>query len=211
MGTLALLFFIVYALNVLPAFAPPTWVVFSYLGFRYPTPNVTLFAVVGAVAATVGRLTLAKMARVVIRQKLMSQKSQENVDAIRQRLQGRKRLTFGVFLFYAFSPFPSNFLFIAYGLTAMDLMLVAVPFFIGRTLSYSFWGFTSSAVARMISAEYTDILPYLSVYFVVSQIALLGLVWIFTKIDWPALFERGKLQWLVAPEKSSPGTREPLS
>jgi len=206
MGTLALLFFVVYALNVLPAFAPPTWVVFSYVGFRYPTPNVTLFAVVGAVAATVGRLTLAKMARVVIRQKLMSQKSRENVDAIRQRLQGRKRLTFGVFLFYAFSPFPSNFLFIAYGLTAMDLTLVAVPFFIGRTLSYSFWGFTSSAVARMISAEYTDILPYLSVYFVVSQIALLGLVWVFTKIDWSALFEKRKLQWLVVLEKSGPSS-----
>jgi len=211
MGTLALLFFIVYALNVLPAFAPPTWVVFSYVGFRYPTPNVTLFAVAGAIAATLGRLTLAKMARVVIRQKLMSPKSRDNVDAIRQRLQGRKKLTFGVFLFYAFTPFPSNFLFIAYGLTAMDLTLIAVPFFIGRTLSYSFWGFTSSAVARMISAENTSILPYLSIYFVISQIALLVLIWVFTKIDWPALFERGKLQWLVVPEKSGPSSRESLN
>ena len=205
MGTFALLFLVVYALNLLPAFAPPTWVVFSYVGFRYPTPNVTLLALVGAVAATLGRLTLAKMARAVIRQKLMSQASRENVDSIRQRLQGRKKLTFGVFLFYAFTPFPTNFLFIAYGLTAMDLTLIAVPFFIGRTVSYSFWGFTSSAVARMISAEHTDILPYLSVYFVISQLALLLLIWVFTKIDWPMLFERRKLQWLVVPEKLGPG------
>ena len=205
MGTFALLFLVVYALNLLPAFAPPTWVVFSYVGFRYPTPNVTLLALVGAVAATLGRLTLAKMARAVIRQKLMSQASRENVDSIRQRLQGRKKLTFGVFLFYAFTPFPTNFLFIAYGLTAMDLTLIAVPFFIGRTVSYSFWGFTSSAVARMISAEHTDILPYLSVYFVISQLALLLLIWVFTKIDWPMLFERRKLQWLVVPEKPGPG------
>ena len=205
MGTFALLFLVVYALNLLPAFAPPTWVVFSYVGFRYPTPNVTLLALVGAVAATLGRLTLAKMARAVIRQKLMSQASRENVDSIRQRLQGRKKLTFGVFLFYAFTPFPSNFLFIAYGLTAMDLTLIAVPFFIGRTVSYSFWGFTSSAVARMISVEHTDILPYLSVYFVISQLALLLLIWVFTKIDWPMLFERHKLHWLVVPEKPGPG------
>ena len=209
MGTLVLLFSVVYALNLLPAFAPPTWVVFSYVGFRYPTPNVTLFALVGAVAATLGRLTLAKLARVVIRQKLMSPKSRDNVDAIRQRLQGRKKLTFGVFLFYAFTPFPSNFLFIAYGLTAMDLTLIAVPFFIGRTLSYSFWGFTSSAVARRISAGAADILPYLSVYFVISQVALLSLIWVFTRVDWLTLFERGKLQWLRVPgipEKSESGS-----
>ena len=204
MGTFTLLFLVVYALNLLPAFAPPTWVDFSYVGFRYPTPNVTLFALVGAVAATLGRLTLAKMARAVIRGKLMSQASRENVDSIRQRLQGRKKLTFGVFLFYAFTPFPSNFLFIAYGLTAMDLTLIAVPFFIGRTVSYSFWGFTSSAVARLISAERTNILPYLSAYFVISQVALLLLIWVFTKIDWPALFERRKLRWLVLPEKPGP-------
>ena len=206
MGTLVLLFSVVYALNLLPAFAPPTWVVFSYVGFRYPTPNVTLFALVGAVAATLGRLTLAKLARLVIRQKLMSPKSRDNVDAIRQRLQGRKKLTFGVFLFYAFTPFPSNFLFIAYGLTAMDLTLIAVPFFIGRTLSYSFWGFTSSAVARRVSAGAADILPYLSVYFVVSQVALLSLIWVFTRVDWLTLFERGKLQWLAVPEKSASGS-----
>jgi hypothetical protein len=202
MGTFALLFVVVFTLNLLPAFAPPTWVVFSYLGFRYPTPNVTLFALVGAVAATLGRLTLAKMARVVIRQKLMSPASRENVDSIRQRLQSRKKLTFGVFLFYAFTPFPSNFLFIAYGLTAMDLTLLAVPFFIGRTVSYSFWGFTSSAVARVIPVGQTNLLPYLSVYFVLSQVALLLLIWVFTKIDWPALFEKHKLRWLAVPEKT---------
>lgn len=205
MGTFALLFLTVYTLNLLPAFAPPTWLAISYVGFRYPTPNITLFAVVGAVAATLGRLTLAKMARVVIRQKLMSQSSRESVDAIRERLQGRKKLTFGVFLFYAFTPFPSNFLFIAYGLTAMDLVLVAVPFFIGRTVSYSFFALTSSAISRWISAEATDLLPYLSVYFVISQIALLVLIWVFTRIDWPALFEKRKLRWLVVPEKSKSG------
>jgi hypothetical protein len=124
-------------------------------------------------------------------------------------LQGRKKLTFGVFLFYAFTPFPSNFLFIAYGLTAMDLTLIAVPFFIGRTVSYSFLGLTSSAVARWIPDEATDLLPYLGVYFVLSQVALLSLIWVFTRVDWLTLFERGKLQWLGVLEKSGSDYREP--
>ena len=195
MRLIVLVFLIVYALNLVPAFAPPTWMVFSFLGFRDGTPHVML-AVVGAVAATLGRVTLAKMSHFVIRQKLMSQSSRENVDALRQRLEGRRKFTFGAFLFYAFTPFPSNFLFIAYGLTAMDLALVAVPFFIGRTFSYSVWGLASSAVARRISVDYEDSIPYLSLYFILSQVALLSLVYVFTKIDWRSLFDERKLKWL---------------
>jgi membrane protein YqaA with SNARE-associated domain len=195
----------VYTLNLLPAFAPPTWLAISYVGFRAPGPDLTFLALVGALAATLGRVTLAKMARVVIRQRLMGPQSRENVDAIRQRLEGSKKLTFGVFLFYAFTPFPSNFLFVAYGLTAMDLTLIAVPFFIGRTVSYSFLALTSSAVSRLVSTEATDLLPYLSIYFVLSQVGLLVLVWVFTKIDWRALLETRKFHWLGVPEKSGPG------
>jgi hypothetical protein len=192
---IVLVFLIVYALNLVPAFAPPTWMVFSFLGFRDGTPHVTV-GVIGAIAATLGRVTLAKMSRVVIRQKLMSQGSRENIDAIRQRLEGRRKFTFGVFLFYAFTPFPSNFLFIAYGLTTMDLALVAVPFFIGRSFSYSFWGLASSAVAQRVSVDYEDSIPYLSFYFILSQAALLSLVYLFTRIDWRALFDERRLKWL---------------
>jgi hypothetical protein len=196
MRLIILVFLVVYFLNLIPAFAPPTWMVFSFLGFRNLTPHVTLLAVVGAIAATLGRVTLAKMSRLVIRQKLMSQRSRENVDAIRQRLEGRRKFTFGVFLFYAFTPFPSNFLFIAYGLTTINLTLVAIPFFIGRSFSYSVWGLASSAVAQRISVEYEDAIPYLSFYFIFSQVALLSLVYLFTRIDWRALFDERKLKWL---------------
>jgi hypothetical protein len=56
MPSIILFFFVVFLLNLIPAFAPPTWMVFSYLGFRDPTLNVALLAVVGAGAATLGRL-----------------------------------------------------------------------------------------------------------------------------------------------------------
>ena len=199
---IVLVFLIVYGLNLVPAFAPPTWMVFSLLGFRDGTPHI-LLAVIGAIAATAGRVTLARMSHLLIRQKLMSQASRENVDAIRQRLEGRRKFTFGIFLFYAFTPFPSNFLFIAYGLTNMDLALVAVPFFIGRSFSYSIWGLASSAVAQRISADYEDSIPYLSFYFILSQVTLLSLVYVFTRIDWRALFDERKLKWL-GPKMAAP-------
>jgi hypothetical protein len=198
-----LLFLVVFLLNLVPAFAPPTWMVFSYLGFRNPTSNVALLAVLGAGAATLGRTTLARLAHIVIRQRFLSDATKQNIDSIREGLEGRRKLTFSVFLFYAFSPLPSNYLFIAYGLTTMELKLIALPFFLGRSVSYTFWGFTSSTVARLISLESDEALPYLSVYFVVSQILLLYLVYLFTKVDWRALLVEKKLRWMRQSSRQS--------
>jgi hypothetical protein len=54
------LFVAVFILNINPAFAPPTGMALSYAGFRYPLHSITLLAFVGAIAATLGRLTLAR-------------------------------------------------------------------------------------------------------------------------------------------------------
>jgi hypothetical protein len=203
MTGILLLFLTVFLLNVAPAFAPPTWMVFSFVGFRYPGQNMATLVLAGALAATMGRVVLARMSRLVIRKKLLSQSARDNIDFIKERLEGRRKLTFSVFLLYAFTPLPSNYLFIAYGLTAMELKLIAIPFFVGRSVSYSFWAITASTVARRVSFEYTEGLSYLSVYFVVSQFLLLSIVYAFTRIDWRALFNEKKLKWIAAGTKGS--------
>jgi len=197
MRAIALLFLVVFGLNIIPAFAPPTWMVFSYIGIRYVTANVALLAVIGAAAATLGRVILAKMARLLIRQKFMSDRSRSNIDSIHEYLEPRRKLTSGIFLFYAFTPFPSNYLFIAYGLTTMQLRKIAAPFFIGRSISYSFWGLAASSVSRRITLESTDALSYFSIYFVATQILLLSLIYLFTRVDWRALLGEKKLRWVT--------------
>jgi hypothetical protein len=198
-----LLFLLVFALNVIPAFAPPTWMVFSYLGFRNHGTNVALLALIGALAATLGRLTLAKLSRVIIRQKLLSERTKQNIDAIREGLQGKRKLTFGIFLFYAFSPLPSNYLFLAYGLTTLELKLIAIPFFLGRAVSYSFWGLTSSAIARRFFSMNGGTWSYLTIYFLATQILLLYIVYLFTRVDWRALFTEKKFKWLSRKSNST--------
>lgn len=196
MRAIILIFLVVFSLNIIPAFAPPTWMVFSYVGFRGLTTNLALLAVVGAAAATLGRMTLAKMARVIIRQRFMSQTTRDNIDSIRERLEPRHRLTFGVFLFYAFTPLPSNYLFIAYGLTMMKLKWIAAPFFIGRAVSYSFWGITASAVASRLAVGSGGALSYLSLYFIVSQLLFLSLIYAFTRVDWRVTLSERKFRWM---------------
>ncbi len=201
MLSILLLFAIIFLLNLIPAFAPPTWMVFSYLGFRSATNNVAWLALIGAAAATLGRITLAKLSRVIIRQRFLRESTKQNIDAIREKLQGKRKLTFGVFLFYAFSPLPSNYLFIAYGLTAMELKLIALPFFLGRSVSYAFWGLTSSAVAHRVAMDSKWAASYLGVWFVISQILLLYAIYLFTRIDWRLLFAERKLRLIARGSK----------
>jgi len=192
------LFIAVFILNIIPAFAPPTWMALSYAGFRYPLYNIALLAFVGATAATLGRLALAKLSRVIVRQKLLSESTRENIDVLKEGLEKRRKLTFSVCLFYAFSPLPSNYLFIAYGLTSLEWNLIAIPFFLGRFVGYNFWVFAGSTAARNITLESTEGQAWLGVYFVLSQLLLLFLVYLFTKVDWRALFDDKKFRWMKA-------------
>ncbi len=188
-----LVFLVVLALNLLPAFAPPTWVALSFFSYKFPDNDIAMLALVGATAATLGRVILAKSARSIVRGKLLSADTRQNIDAIKDKLQGKQTLTAGVCLFYAFSPLPSNYLFIAYGLTTLELRLLALPFFLGRLIGYNFWAHLGSAAAHKLAIEAPH--NYMSVYFILVQVACLALVYLFMRIDWRALLQERKLRW----------------
>ena|SRR5215469_9786677 len=196
MSPLLVLFLVVFLLNVIPAFAPPTWMVFSFLGFQLPTQLDWSFALVGAIAAVTGRSLLGKLSRIIIRNHWLSDAARENISSIKLDLEKRPNLTFGLFLFYAFTPLPSNYLFIAYGLTTLPFVRLLVPFFIGRFVSYYFWAMSAAAVSRKLELEDTDAMAYFGAYFVVSQLALLGTVYAFARVDWKLLLREGKLRWM---------------
>lgn len=192
--TYLVIFLVVFALNVVPIFAPPTWTVLSFIAIRYSN-NVIPLALVGAVAATCGRLVLSKLSTAILRRRFLSSGALENIDALKERLENNRKVSFAVFLFYAFSPLPSNHLFIAYGLTALKLKLIAVPFLIGRVVSYAFWAFTASSVAEMLAYESVTAKSFFSYYFLASQLFGLLVVYVFTKIDWRSLLNEKKFKW----------------
>jgi hypothetical protein len=191
---LIVVFLIIFALNVVPAFAPPTWTVLSFISIRFDI-NFIALALIGAVAATCGRLVLAKLSKLIVREKFLSEGTRRNIDSIRQRIQSKPRFTAGAFLLYAVSPFPSNNLFIAYGLTGLHLRLIALPFFMGRVVSYSFWAFTAAGLARRMDYESIASGSFFSLYFVITQIFTLLILFAFTRVDWEVLFTRRKLKW----------------
>jgi membrane protein YqaA with SNARE-associated domain len=198
-STLVLLFGLIFGLNVIPAFAPPTWMAVAFIGFEFPGTNTVLLALVAATAATLGRITLAKLSHWLVREKLLSDAHRKNIDIIKERLEKRAVLTVSVFLFYALSPLPSNFLFIAYGLTGLPLLRIALPFFIGRTATYSFFILSGAAAGRRFHVDSIESAFYASAWFIGSQVALLGGVYGFTRVDWKTLFDEHRLLWIPKP------------
>lgn len=196
MGPIALIFLIVFLLNMIPAFAPPTWMVFSFLGLRFPQHAGWLLAVTGALAATLGRCMLAKLSRLIVRRHWLNTASRNSVDSLRGEIEKRPRLTFGLLLFFAFTPLPSNSVFIAYGLTTMSILRIAVPFFLGRFVSYLFWAKSGALLSRKFDLNDGITIGYFSLYFVATQIAMIALVYVFTKMDWNALVRERKWRWL---------------
>lgn len=201
---LLLLFAGIYLLNIIPAFAPPTWMAMSWLGFNHPHVNPLLLAIVAATAATSGRLTLAVFAQTLVRNRFIGARTRANLDVVRETVQARPKLTVGAVLVYAFTPFPSNYLFIAYGLTALPLYVIAVPFFFGRFVSYTAWASLARTAARYLGPETNGAEGYFSAYFIVTQFLFLFLLYAFVKIDWRDLLGRHKLHWLARTRERDP-------
>jgi hypothetical protein len=211
-GFADLIFYVVliFTLNVIPAFAPPTWMALSWIGFEHPQYNPFVVALIGAVAATAGRVVLAKLSRTIIRQRFMSNASRANIEVIKEAIEGHRVLTAGTFLFFAFTPLASNFLFIAYGLTSSRIRLVVLPFFFGRFVSYSFFVYAAAEVSQRLSRDHADAKNYFGVYFVASQFLLMGTIYVLTRIDWRYAREKKRLRWLRPnPAKDALSQRAP--
>ena len=201
---IAVLFVLVFALNLIPAFAPPTWMALAVVGFQYHDTSAFLLSGTGAVAATLGRLTLAKLSHLLLRKKLLSDAHRANIDVIKDRLEKRRTLTVSLFLVYAFSPLPSNFLFIAYGLTGLPLLRVALPFFVGRLASYGFFIAGGAAAGRRFEIDSMVSGAYAVAWFIGTQLLILGALYCFARVDWQVLFDHRKLVWLP---KTAPGAK----
>lgn len=194
MTSLALLFLVVFALNVVPAFAPPTWMAMSLFGLKYPYASPWAVALVAATAATGGRMVLAHLARSIVHGRWLGTAMGDNLTVVAEAIKRRRTASAVAFLFYAFSPLPSNALFLAFGLTAAPLYLLAIPFFIGRLISYGVAFFGGSALSQHLGPDVNWTITW--VYIVLTQLLMLAFVYAFTRVDWLKTWHARRLRWL---------------
>lgn len=137
------LFAIVFGVNLLPAFGPPTWTIIVLYGLNSHLPPWAI-VLVGALAAASGRFALANGFRLLAHH--VADKTKANLNAAREALERNKRSGLIGLGLFALSPLPSAQLFEAAGLTGVRLLPFTLAFFTGRLVAYAIYAGSAKAV-----------------------------------------------------------------
>lgn len=152
---LAIAIGVVFAVNLLPAFGPPTWAVLVFFSLDFDLPAVPL-VVGGAFAAASGRLLLASGTR-RLRPRL-SPTRLEHLSRAQDALSANRWRTAAGLGLFALSPVPSGQLFVGAGLMTVPLLPLTAAFFAGRLVSYSIYVGVATVAERNLGSLALDAL-----------------------------------------------------
>lgn len=184
-GDLLVVAAVVYAVNLLPAFGPPTWAVLVFLRLQLDVAAVPL-VIVGALAAAAGRLTLGYGARAW--RGHLSERRIASLDALRLAVERNRAGSIAGLALFALSPLPSAQLFVAAGVTGVRLLPLTAAFFVGRLVSYSLYVAAATATKEALGPLLAKTLT--SPWGVVLQLLLLGGLVALVRIDWAKVLAR---------------------
>jgi membrane protein YqaA with SNARE-associated domain len=176
---------VVFLINLLPAFGPPTWVVLVLFKLDWHLNPVAL-VLLGAIAAGSGRYVLAT-ATGRLRGHL-SPRRKESLQAASGYLTGHKGRSVLALALFTLSPLPSAQLFEAAGLMAVPLLPVTAAFFAGRLVSYSLYIGAASIAEKNLGTAFTASLT--SPYAIAIQVGLLLAVVLLARVDWVKVLRR---------------------
>ena len=178
-------FAVIFAVNLLPAFGPPTWAVLVFFKLNSDLAAVPL-VIGGALAAASGRFVLAHGARLL--RGRVSQERRESLAAAQEALAGDRRKELTGLALFAVSPLPSAQLFIAAGLLDVPLVRFTLAFFAGRLVSYSIY--VGGASLAKHSLEHTLTGAFTSWWGITLQVLMLAGLVALVKVDWTRVLSR---------------------
>jgi uncharacterized membrane protein YdjX (TVP38/TMEM64 family) len=170
---------VIFGLNLLPAFGPPTWAVLVLFRLNSDLDPVPL-VLFGAAAAAAGRFVLASGARRL--RPRMSAARRESLAAAEHALVGSRGKAIAGLALFALSPIPSAQLFVAAGLMTVPLVPLTLAFFSGRLVSYSIYVAGASAAKDTLGDVFADSLA--SPLGITLQVVMLAGLVALVRVDW---------------------------
>jgi uncharacterized membrane protein YdjX (TVP38/TMEM64 family) len=170
---------VIFGVNLLPAFGPPTWAVLVFFKVRYELDTVPL-VLLGGVAAAAGRFVLASAAARFHNR--MSAERRASLRAAADAIGAGGRRGAAMLGLFALSPVPSAQLFLAAGLLQLRLVPLTLAFFAGRLVSYSLYVTAASAASKTVSDLVGKSLG--SPVAIALQIAMLAGLVALARVDW---------------------------
>ena len=184
------IFLLLIGINAAPILMPPTWIVLSSFFALDSSLDPLLLALVGATGATIGRHILKNLSSFFRR--FVGKEQKSNLDTIGNFLNRKK---FGYVLtsfLFAATPLPSNMLFVAYGMMKAKSIGLYFGFWVGRLLSY----YIMITISSVVLTPFLELFEDKIIGILVADIVGVGVVVVFTCINWQALLLERKLQFV---------------
>jgi uncharacterized membrane protein YdjX (TVP38/TMEM64 family) len=184
-------FVLVFVVNAIPFFMPPTWIVLSTLYFLFPQLlNPLLLALAGAFASTLGRVVLCRIG--VASRGLMGENRKKSMDRAGQALRSKRYGGFVLTFLYSLTPLPSNVYFLMMGTMRCHFFTIFLGFWLGRLISYA----VTIDVARVAFSSLADVLAsQMQAVVLVDSLAILSMI-LFAFIDWEKLIQERRVAFI---------------
>jgi uncharacterized membrane protein YdjX (TVP38/TMEM64 family) len=182
------IFLLVFILNIIPLFMPPTWIVLSTINFLFPQNfNPFLLALVGAFASTLGRVVLCRIG--LASRYLMGEQRKRSLERAGRALKSKRYGGFLLSFFFALSPLPSNVYFLTMGTMMCNFFSIFLGFWLGRLISYT----VTINVATVAFSSLADALAsQLEAVIIIDSLAIISMI-IFAFVDWEKLIQERRI------------------
>lgn len=191
---------VVFGVNLLPAFGPPTWAVLVYFRFRHGDIPVAALIIGGAMAAASGRFLLARAFRAFGRK--LPAKRTESLEVLGRLLGQSRGGLISSFIFFAAAPVPSAQMFEAAGLARIRLTHLLGAFFVGRLVSYSVYVGAASAAHHSVAKLFRQ--GFTSPQAIATQLIAVALLIVIVKVDWPSTIDKLRAWWAARRGRPKP-------
>jgi membrane protein YqaA with SNARE-associated domain len=182
---------VVFGINLLPAFGPPTFAVLIFFRFRYGDIPVVGLIIGGALAAATGRFLLARAFSAFGRK--LPAKRTESLEALGRLLGQSRGGLISSFIFFAVAPVPSAQMFEAAGLARIRLGPILGAFFVGRLVSYSLYVGAATAAHNSVANVFRR--GFTSPQAIAAQLIAVALVVALVSVDWLSTIDKLRAWW----------------
>jgi len=184
------IFLILVGINAIPVLMPPSWIILSTFHVADPKLDIVILTITGATGSLLGRIILMQISAPL--RKFISKEKVSNLDHLHDFFKRKKYGYFLASFLYSLSPFPSNVMFITYGIMKVRSFGIFLGFWIGRVVSYYILILTSNVVIRPFMESFSS---HLIGIIIVDTAGMLSVI-VFTSINWLKIITERKLEFI---------------
>jgi hypothetical protein len=186
-----LVFFAALAVDTIPVFAPPAWIILVVLLVKFHL-NPWLTVGIGVTGSTIGRYILTRYIP-KISSRLVNRQEDANLRYLGNKI-GKAKWSSSVFVFlYTLTPLSTTALFTAVAMAGIRRPFhILIPFFFGRLITDGVLVFSGKYASKNLSELLHGEANWKGI---VTLVAGLVVICIFLFVDWRQLLQHHKLRF----------------